>query len=89
MEAMMLGAEAECVEVEATASLPFALSAMSALGSPVSSKISSKLKCPGCMKDANLDLDFVKMEEYSGWYIYCPIFIRSFKCKLRIFMLFV
>ena len=66
MEAMLLGVDAECVEGEETASSLFGLSAMSTLGSPVSSKISSKLKCPGCMKDADLDLDFVKMEEYSG-----------------------
>ena len=33
---------------------------------PPTSNIRSKLKCPGCMIDADVDLDFVKMDEESG-----------------------
>ena len=65
-ETAMLGLVNEYTEDEEIALTPLDKSSMSAMGSPSSSKISSKLKCPGCMRDADPNVDFEFTEMSSG-----------------------
>ena len=64
LEALLAGTEVGqgCFE-EKTTSL---INAPTTASFPPTSNIRSKLKCPGCMIDADVDLDFVKMDETSG-----------------------
>ena len=62
----MLGLVNEYTEDEEIALTPQDKSPMSTMGSPSYSKISSKLKCPGCMRDADPNVDFEFIELLSG-----------------------
>ena len=56
MEALLLGSDGECGTMPTMHSL-----------APVSTtKVRAKIKCPGCMNDADIDLDFAKVEEDPG-----------------------
>ena len=67
MDALLLGSDAECIAGTDISPSLYTLPTMYSSATPVgSSKVHSKIKCPGCMNDANIDLDFAKVEQDVG-----------------------
>ena len=67
METLLLGSEAyECMNVEDPSNSLFNMPLVSSLPEPMTPKIHSKIKCPGCMNDADVDADFAKVENDKG-----------------------
>ena len=62
----MVGLVNEYTEDEEIALTPLDKISMSAMCSPSYSKKSSTLKCPGCMRDADPNVDFEFIELLSG-----------------------
>ena len=67
MEAFLLGSEAsDCMNVDDPSNSLFNMPLVSSLPEPINPKIHSKIKCPGCMNDADVDADFAKVENDQG-----------------------
>ena len=69
MEALLLGSEvSEYMNVEDPSNALFGISTTSSLPqTSTNSKIHSKIKCPGCMNDADVDSDFARVELDQGF----------------------
>ena len=80
MEALLGVTEAELICGEDAATSLQTMPSASSLDPPSRSKIRSKLKCPGCMNDADVDLDFAKMESDLGkTFFYCLTNVVGYK----------
>ena len=66
MEALLMGADGECITATDTSPSLFTTPTMYSLAPVNGTKGHSKIKCPGCMHDADIDLDFAKVEEDPG-----------------------
>ena len=71
METLLLGSEAsEYMNVEEPNNSLLSIPATSSLPQTSTNlNIHSKIKCPGCMNDADVDSDFVRVEDDQGYFI--------------------